>query len=125
MTVYLGFLGDAGQASDYAVPRRWLTPSRSRAWRCSGVGVVTSRKPGRAGSAGWIWLRQMVARSASRVAELCTGWPSWVRLVAALASALAERAAGATGLVRAARAAGLSWSVNSIGARRACMCQAM
>src|SRR5258706_16194044 len=111
--------------ADYAMPRRWLTPSRSRAWRWVGVGVVTSRKPGRPGSAGWIWLRQMVARSARRGRKLCTGWPSWVRLVAALASALAERAAGETGLGRAARAAGLSWAVNSIGARRAGMWQAV
>src|SRR5260370_41054505 len=111
--------------ADYAMPRRWLTPSRSRAWRWMGVGVVTSRKPGRAGSAGWMWLRQMVARSASRVAELCTGWPSWVRLVAALASAFAEGAAGAAGLGRAARGAWLSWSVNAMGARREGMCQGM
>jgi hypothetical protein len=34
-----------------------------------------------------------------------------------------ERAAGATGLGRAAEAAGLSSSVNSSGASRACMCQ--
>jgi hypothetical protein len=65
MAVYLGFLGD-GWAADYVVPRRWLTPSRSRACRWNGVGVVMSRKAGRAGSAGWIWLRQMVPRSASR-----------------------------------------------------------
>ena len=86
-------------AADYAMPRRWLTPSRSRACRWIGVGVVTIWKPGRSGSAGWMWFRQMVARSRSRVAKLCTGWPSWVRLVAALASAFAERVAGATGLV--------------------------
>src|SRR6185312_320902 len=115
MAVYLGFLGDAGQASDYAVPRRWLMPSRSRAWRCSGVGVVTSRKPGRAGSAGWIWLRQMVARSASRLVKLCTGRSAGVRLAAALARARGERAAGATGLVRLAWAVALSSSVNSRG----------
>src|SRR5258707_5157394 len=112
-------------AADYVMPRRWLTPSRSRAVRWIGVGVVTIWKPGRSGSAGWMWLRQMVARSASRVAELCTGWPSWVRLVAALASAFAEGAAGATGLVRAARAAGLSLSGDRMGAMRACVCQAM
>src|SRR6266566_5441568 len=104
MAVYLGFLGGGGQVSDYAVPRRWLTPSRSRAWRCSGVGVVTSRKPGRAGSAGWIWLRQMVARSVSRLVKLCTGRSPGVRLTAALARAWWERTAGATGLGRAASA---------------------
>ena len=38
-----------------------------------GVGVVTSRKPGRAGSAGAMVFRQMVARSVSRLAKLCTG----------------------------------------------------
>src|SRR5438046_597848 len=102
MAVDLGFLGGAGRAADYAVPRRWLTPSRSRACRWSGVGVVTSRKAGRAGSAGWIWLRQMVARSASRVWKLCTGRSPGVRLAAALARARGERAAGATGLRRVA-----------------------
>src|SRR5258706_12332959 len=105
-------------ASDYAMPRRWLTPSRSRAWRWMGVGVVTSWKPGRAGAAGWIWLRQMVARAASRVRKLCTGWPAWGGLVAALASALAQRAAGGTGVGRAARAAGLPRSGNEIGPGR-------
>ena len=84
---------------------------------------VTSWKPGRAGSAGWIWLRQMVARSASRVWKLCTGRPLPVCLAAALARACGERAAGATGLVRAAWAVGLSSSVNSSGASRSCRCQ--
>ena len=79
------------------------------------VGLVMSRKPGRSGSAGWIWLRQMVARSASRVQKLCTGRPLPACLAAALARARGERAAGATGLVRAARAAGLSSSVNRTG----------
>ena len=83
------------QGADYATPRRWLTPSNSKACRWRAVGVVTSRKPGRAGSAGWIWLRQMVPRSASRVAKLCTGRSSSVRLAAALARAFGERAAGA------------------------------
>jgi hypothetical protein len=67
-----GLLGWCGCACDYAVPRRWLTRSRSRACRWMGVGVVTRRKPGRAGSAGWIWLRQMVARSDSRLSKLGT-----------------------------------------------------
>src|SRR5260221_12094722 len=125
MVVYLGFLGGGGVGADYMVPRRWLTLSRSRACRCGGVGVVTSWKAGRAGSAGWIWLRQMVARSVSRLVELCTGWPAGVRLAAALASARGERAAGATGLGRVASAAALSSSVNRSGARRACMCQVM
>src|SRR5436309_14330987 len=115
MAVHLGFLVVLGWASDYAIPRRWLTPSRSRAWCCRGVGVVTSWKPGRAGSADWIWLRQMVARSASRLVKLCTGRPAGVRLAAALAAAREERAAGATGLGRAAAAAAWSSSVNSRG----------
>src|SRR5713226_7895278 len=105
MAVYLRFLGGWGRAADYAIPRRWLTPSRSRAWRWRGVGVVTSWKPGRAGSAGWIWLRQMVARSASRLVKLCTGRPPSVCLAAALARARGERVAGATGLGRVASAA--------------------
>jgi hypothetical protein len=77
----LGFSGWRGLVTDYVVPWRWLTPSRSRACFWRGVGVVTSRKAGRAGSAGWIWLRQMVARSPSRVAKLCTGRSPAVRLV--------------------------------------------
>jgi hypothetical protein len=88
-------------------------------------GVVTSRKPGRAGSAGAMVFRQMVARSVSRLPKLCTGRSSSVRLAAALARARGERAAGATGLGRAAWAAGLSSSVNKTGASRACMCQVM
>src|SRR5260370_13137963 len=95
-------------AADYAMPRRWLTPSRSRAVRWIGVGVVTIWKPGMSGSAGWIWLRQMVARSRSRVAKLCTGWSPVVRLVAAFASAFGERSAGATGVGRAGLAVFLS-----------------
>ena len=46
-------------------------------------------------------------------------------MVAALARAFGEQAAGATGLVRVAWAACLSSSVNSRGASRACMCQLM
>src|ERR1039458_28532 len=95
-----GVSGWWGRAADYGTPRRWLTPSRSRAWRWSGVGVVTRLKAGRAGSAGWIWLRQMVARSVSRLVKLCTGRSAGVRLAAALARARGERAAGATGLDR-------------------------
>jgi hypothetical protein len=114
-----------GAGSDYAAPRRWLTPSNSKACRWRAVGVVTSRKPGSAGSAGAMVFRQMVPRSASRVAKLCTGWAAGVCFVAALARARGERAAGATGLGRAAWAAGLSSSVNSRAASRACMCQLM
>ena len=44
--------------------------------------------------------RQIVPRSASRVAKLCTGRSPGVRLVAALARARGERAAGSTALVR-------------------------
>src|SRR5260370_13004579 len=98
-------------AADYAMPRRWLTPSRSRAVRWIGVGVVTIWKPGMSGSAGWIWLGQMVARSRSRVAKLCTGWSPVVRLVAAFASAFGERSAGGTGL----GGAGLARSFPSSG----------
>ena len=52
-------------------------------------------------------LRQMVARSVSRLAKLCTGIAAGVCLVAALASAVGERAAAAPGLCRASWAAGL------------------
>jgi hypothetical protein len=52
------------------------------------------QKPGRVGSAGWNWLRQMVARSLSRVWKLCTGRLPSMRLVAALARA---RGAGGGG----------------------------
>ena len=52
---------------------------------------------------------QMVARSASRLVKLRTGWWSWVCLRAALASAASERSALSTGLARFA-AAGLSLS---------------
>src|SRR5215469_7626089 len=120
-----GISGVAGWVADYAIPWRWLTLSRSKARRWSGVGVVMSWKPGRVGSAGWIWLRQMVARSPSRVPKLWMGRSSPVRLAAALASARGERVAGATGLSRVAWAVALSSSVNSMGARRACMCQVM
>jgi hypothetical protein len=82
-----GVRGGAGQAADYAIPRRWLTPSRSRACRCRGVGVVASLKPGRAGPVAWIWLRQIVARSVSRLSKLCTGRLPSVRFAAALARA--------------------------------------
>src|SRR4029453_7541828 len=114
------FRDGRGRAADYATRGRGLTPRSSKACRCGGVGVVTSRKPGSAGSAGAIVFRQIVARSASRVAKLCTGRSPGVCLVAALARARGERAAGATGLVRAAEAAGLSSSVNSRAAGRAC-----
>jgi hypothetical protein len=61
-----------------------------------GAGVVIWVKGGRP-PAGWMWLAAMVARSASRVAKLCTGPPPGVALVAALARAAGERWAGATG----------------------------
>ena len=75
--------------------------------------------------AGWMWLAQMVARSASRLVKLCTGVLSIVCLRAALASAVSERWAAATGLARLAAAAGLSLSTNMIGARACFMCQLM
>ena len=73
-------------------------------------------------SAGWMWLAQTVARSASRLVKLCTGVSSVVRLRAALASASSERWAAATGFARLA-AAGLSLSWKRIGARTCFMCQ--
>src|SRR5215470_1564383 len=105
---------------DYAYPRWCETPSSSKAWRWTGVGVVMTVKAGRP-PAGWIWLAAMVARSASMVVKLCTGPRSGVALVAALASAAGERWAGAAGLGRAALPAAGSWSLNSIGASRCCM----
>src|SRR5437867_3221387 len=79
-------------------------PRRSNARRWAGVGVVIRVKAGRP-AAGWMVLAQMVARSASRLRRLCTGWPSSVTLAAILASAAGERRAGATGLGRSARPA--------------------
>jgi hypothetical protein len=52
--------------------------------------------------AGWMWLAQIVARSASRQVKLCTGMPSSVCLRAALCRAWLERWAAATGSVRLA-----------------------
>src|SRR5258707_5163823 len=102
MAFDVGFWCSRLVAADYAIPRWWLTPSRSKACPCIGVGVVARRKPGNAGSAGRIWLMLIVARSRSRVWKLCTGRLSGVRLAAALASAFGERPAGATGLCRVA-----------------------
>src|SRR5260370_15437709 len=90
----------------------------ARSWkarRCSGVGVVVIVNAGMSW-AGWMWLAQMVARSASRLVKLCTGVLSMVRLRAALASAVWERWAAATGLARLAAAAGLSLSADKVGA---------
>ncbi len=69
--------GNAGELvlPDYAYPSRWLTPRSSKAWRWRGVGVVMTVKAG-SPPAGWMWLAVMVARSAGRVARLCTGPPS-------------------------------------------------
>jgi len=58
---YLGFRAVWGRVADYATPRRWLTPRSSRACLWRAVGVVTSRKPGTAGSAAAIVFRQIVA----------------------------------------------------------------
>src|SRR5260370_29427568 len=71
---------------DYGYPRRWVTPSSSKACRWTGVGVVMMVKAGRSPT-GWTRLAAMVARSASKVAKLCTGPPLGVALVAALAAA--------------------------------------
>ena len=62
-----------GRVADCVIPWRWLTPSRSRA--CAAGAGWGGDEPGSwawQGSAGWIWLRQMVARSANRVSKLCT-----------------------------------------------------
>lgn len=58
--------------------------------------MVIMSKAGMSESRGWTRLATTVARSVSRLLELCTGWPSSVRLVRAL------RWAGATGLARSA-----------------------
>jgi hypothetical protein len=79
------------------------------------VGVVIMVNAGMS-SVGWMWLVQMVAGSVSRLVKLCTGWLSSVRL-RALASAVSERWAAATGSARSAWAAGLSLSTNRIEAR--------
>ena len=68
-------------------------PRSSQARRCTDVGVVIVVTAGRPG-AGWMRLAVMVARSASRVAKLCTGAPSRVVLAAILARAAGERWAG-------------------------------
>src|SRR2546429_2749879 len=90
---------------DYAYPRWLETPSSSRARRWMGVGVVMMVKAGRPW-AGWMRLAAMVARSASRVARLCTGSPSAVTLVVSFASAAGERPAGAARLGGGAPAGG-------------------
>jgi len=71
-------------------PRRCERPRSSKALLCSGVGVVMMVNAA-VWSVGWIWLAQMVARSASRLVKLCTGVFSVVCLRAALASASSER----------------------------------
>jgi hypothetical protein len=111
------FAGSGGAALTTRRPRRYDPPSSSKTRRWSGVGVVTFLNEGAPGPAGWTVFTQSVPRSSSRLSKLCTGAPSSVRLVAAFASAFTERSAGATGLVRAARAAALSSSLSSTGAR--------
>ena len=64
-------------------------------------GVVTRRTAGRAGPAGAMVLRQIVARPASRLPKLRTGRASGACWLAALASARRGRAARATGLRQA------------------------
>src|SRR5258705_9094970 len=93
-----------------------------KARRCSGVGLVIMVKAG-VSSAGWIWLAQTVARSASRLVKLCTAVPSVVRLRAALASASSERWAAATGLARLAAAAGVWLLAKKSGGRACFLCQ--
>src|SRR4029453_14691912 len=55
MAVDLGFLGGAGWVADYAVPRRWLPPSRSRAgrWGAGGAGSGGDRAAA-GGLGGWL-----------------------------------------------------------------------
>src|SRR4029077_3472019 len=101
-----GFVVWWGGCTDYARPWRWEMSSNSKAVRCSGVGLVMMVKAGMS-SAGWMWLAQMVARSASRLVKLCTGVFSVVRLRAALASASSERLAGAKGVGRLAAGGGV------------------
>src|SRR5258708_18721858 len=96
MAVYLVFLGGVGRGSDYAMPRRWLTPSRSRAWRCSGGGVVMRLKAGRAGSAGWILVRPILATPAHRGWGLFPRTPPSGRLATGLAPARRGQPAGGT-----------------------------
>jgi hypothetical protein len=69
-------------------------PSSSQARRCTGVGVVMVVNAGRPPE-GWMLLAAMVARSASRVAKLCTGSPSGVVLAAILARSAGAGAVGA------------------------------
>ena len=54
-------------------PRRVAEVEQVQGLPLQDGGVVTSRKPGSAESAGAMVLRQMVPRSARRVAKLCTG----------------------------------------------------
>ena len=81
------------------------------------VGLVTT-------VSGWFGViavttvfRAIVPRSASNVWKLCTGRPSGLNFVVCFCTAVGERCAGATTLVRKASAVCLSASSNSIGAR--------
>ena len=56
-----------------------MAPRSSKACRWRAVGVVTSRKPGSAGSAGAMVFRQMVPRSDSRVAGRPARGPTGAR----------------------------------------------
>jgi len=80
---------------------------------------------GQGGVGGGDGVRADGAQVAQQGGEAVYGQVTGVCLVAALAAARGERAAGATGLVRVAWAAGLSSSVNKMGASRACRCQLM
>ena len=80
------------------------TPSKSNALACSGVGLATIGN-GCCGASGSVtWFSVSVPRSASSVWKLCTGSPSGVCLLAALALVLAETCAFSTGDCRSARA---------------------
>src|SRR5215217_8547014 len=68
----------SGWRPDYVTPRRCDTPSSSNARRWIGVGVVMTLNSGRLCSVGSILFKQIVARSASRLVKLWTGWSSAV-----------------------------------------------
>src|SRR5208337_1713415 len=95
-----------GSSSAYAAILR-LRSSKARVWEGVGLAriVVGCASPKRTR------LRVRLARSCRRVRKLWTGWPSSVRLRAALRRAAGETLALATGDGRcAAAAAGLSWA---------------
>ena len=72
--------------------------ARPSLWKvswCSGVGRVSKVSGG--ASPRRTVLRVRVAKSCKTLRQLCTGWPSAVRRLAALAAAAGETLAAATG----------------------------